>query len=141
MAWPQVSNIANTGLGIKGGLPNIIAWGTDGIITGSIVKTVRENRMLEEVRIENGSGITCEEILLYDGTEVDVTIMDDRNITSWPDVGTTVSILSPIESGTSLTVAATFQLVNNNYQVARKAEGERTFHGKHYLLITPGTMS
>jgi len=140
MSWPQSFNLAS-GVGKAGTLPSLLAWGTNQIYnTGdsAIVKTVRASQMIEEVKIENGSGNTVTDILIYDGDEMELTLVDDRAIT-WPLAGGTVALLNPQPNGTSAT-AETFQVINNNYTVARKVEGERTMLAKKYLLVTPTQM-
>ena len=91
--------------------------------------------MIEEVKIEQGSGLTATEVLINDGDECEMTVVDDRAIT-WPLAGGTVTLINPQPNGTNGT-SELFQVINNNYTVARKVEGERTMLVKRYLLITP----
>lgn len=137
MAWPPTSNIA-TGLGYKGSLPVTLAWGTDGLYSGVIVTSIRPAQMIEEIKIENGTGLTATQILLNDGTQVEITCVDDRS-TVWPSSGGTVTLLSPLPTGGSAT-SITLQVVDNAYQGTRKASGERTLLCKKYTLITPSAM-
>ena len=137
MSWPISFNIAN-GVGKARSLSSLLAWGTDGIFASVIVKTIRASQMIEEVKIENGSGLTATEILIYDGDECEMTVVDDRSKT-WPMAGGTVSLINPQPNGVGGTVEL-YQVINNNYSVARKVEGERTLLTKKYLLITPISM-
>ena len=137
MAWPITFNLTN-GVGKAGTLPSLIAWGTDGMLTSTIVKSVRATQMIEEIKIEQGSGLTATQILLYDGDEIEITCVDDRSIT-WPLSGGTITLINPQPNGTSGT-SEVYQVLNNNYAIARKAEGERTILAKRYLLITPVQM-
>lgn len=143
MAWPPQSNIGNTGLGYEtspANLPAALAWGTDGLMTSVIVTSMRSSRMIEEIPIENGNGIVSTQVLLKQGDMVEVTVIDDRNVT-WPDSGTVVTtILNPLPNGASAT-AENFIVVDNSYAAARKAPGERTLLVKKYTLITPANMS
>lgn len=137
MAWPISFNIAN-GVGKVGNLPSLLAWGTDGMWTSVIVKTIRASQMIEEVKIEQGSGLTATEVLIYDGDEVEITVVDDRALT-WPLAGGTVTLINPQKNGTGGTPEL-YQVINNNYVTARKVEGERTVLAKRYLLIVPVQM-
>jgi hypothetical protein len=137
MAWPISFNLSN-GVGKAGTLPSLLAWGTDGMYTSVIVKTIRASQMIEEVKIEQGSGLTATDILIYDGDEVELTVVDDRAIT-FPLAGGTVTLVNPQPNGTGGT-SELFQVINNNYTTARKVEGERTMLCKRYLLITPVSM-
>ena len=141
MAWPPTSNIVN-GLGYKGSLPVTLAFGTDGLVTlggtGVIVTSIRPMQMIEEIKLENGTGLTATEILLNDGVQIEINCMDDRSLT-WPSSGGVVTLLSPLPTGASAT-SLTVQVVDNSYNGVRKAAGERTLLGKKYTLITPAQM-
>jgi hypothetical protein len=133
--WPATFNIGTYGLGKVSYLPTLIGFGTDGILTGIIVKDIRAIPMVEEIKIEAGSGLTATQIILNDGDEVEITVVDDRSIT-WAQPGGTISVTNPQPNGTSGTIE-TYQVINNNYSIARKAEGTRTILGKHYALFAP----
>lgn len=137
MSWPISFNIA-AGVGKAGSLPSLLAWGTEGLYTSVIVKTIRASQMIEEIKIEQGSGLTATEILIYDGDEIEMTVVDDRAIT-WPLAGGTVTLLNPQPNGAGAT-SELFQVINNNFTTARKVEGERTILAKKYILITPVAM-
>lgn len=94
--------------------------------------------MIDEARIEQGSGLTATDVLIYDGDELELTVVDDRAIT-WPLAGATVVLINPQPNGTNGT-SETFQVMNNNFTTARKTEGERTMLVKKYLIITPVQM-
>jgi hypothetical protein len=137
MAWPPSTAIA-TGLGYKGTLPTTLAWGTDGLYSGVIVTSIRPSQMIEEIKVENGAGLTSVQVLINDGVQVEITVVDDRAIT-WPAAGGTVTLLDPLPTGGSAT-STVFQVVDNSYQGARKAAGERTLLVKKYTNITPAAM-
>jgi hypothetical protein len=131
MAWPAPS----AGYQARGSLPTTIAWGTDGVYAGVIVKSVRAMRMIEEIKVENGTGITATQVLLNDGDQVEITVVDDRSV-SFPDSGGLLTLINPI-SGVASPPTEIFQMINNDYNAARKQEGERVFLAKRYTLITP----
>lgn len=136
-AWPPASSITS-GLGYKGSLPTTIAWGTDGLYNGVIVTSIRPSQMIEEIKVENGTGNTATQVLINDGEQVEITVVDDRAI-SWPASGGTLTLLSPLATGGTAT-STTYQVVDNSYQGTRKAPGERTLLCKRYILITPSAM-
>lgn len=137
MAWPPASDIA-TGLGYKGSLPVTLAWGTDQLYSGVIVTSMRPAQMIEEIKVENGTGLTATEVLLNDGTQIEITVVDDRSVT-FPSSGGTLTLLSPLPSAAGAT-SILLQVVDNAYQATRKAPGERTLLCKKYTLITPAQM-
>jgi hypothetical protein len=96
--------------------------------------------MVEEIKIENGSGPTATQVLINDGLQMEVTVVDDAAVT-WPQVpggafsaGTgNVVYINDRMNGTNIG----FQLVNNDFNAARKQEGERVMLCKRYNLISP----
>lgn len=112
-----------------------MAWGTDGIYASVIVKSIRSMQMIEEIKIENGSGLTATQVLLNDGNDVEITVVDDRSVT-FPASNGLLVLLDPLPTGAGGT-STTYQVVNNNYNAARKQEGERVLTAKKYTLITP----
>jgi hypothetical protein len=134
VSWP-ISFAISQGVGKAGAEPSLLAWGTETMWQSVIIKTVRASQMIEEVRIEQGSGLTATDILIYDGDEIEMTVVDDRAI-SWPLAGGTVTLINPQPSGAGGT-SELYQVINNNYTTARKVEGERTVLAKKYILITP----
>jgi len=136
VAYPISFNIA-TGVGKAGSLPSLIVFGTDGLMTGVIVKSARFTPMIEEIKVEQGSGLTANDIILNDGTEAEITVDDDRAIT-WPLSGGTFTLYNPQPNGSVTTQL--FQCINNNYSVSAKQLGERTIIGKAYILIAPVQM-
>lgn len=138
MAWPTNFNISTLNVGKAGTLPSLIAFGTDGMYTSVIVRSCRSTPMISEVTEEQGSGLTSTDIIINDGDEVEIVVTDDRAIT-WPISGGTVTLINPQPNGTVGT-SELFQVINNNYSVARKQTGERTLLCKKYSLITPVQM-
>jgi len=140
-SWPPVS--PDTGFTVNTAFldprPTTIAWGTDYLwedVTGNaIVKSMRSLRMIEEIRIENGTGLTATQVILNDGDQVEITIIDDRAI-SFPDSGEVVTLINPITEGGTPS-KETFMVINNDYNAARKVEGERVLLCKHYILGIP----
>ncbi len=99
--------------------------------SGAIVKSIRSSQMIEEIKIENGTGLTAVQIILDDGYEVEMTVVDDSNV-AFPQAGELITI----SNGTSKTDLE-MTVVNNNCSNSRKQDGERTLSCKKYTLITP----
>lgn len=135
MAWPPAAGSTTFTARTGTGAPTTIAWGTDGIYASVIVVSAKSELMLEEIKIENGTGLTAETINLKDGQMMEITVIDDRSIT-FPDWMTTVTLIDPQPTGAGGT-STTFQVLSNNYQAERKKEGQRTLQCKKYTLITP----
>ncbi len=138
MAWPPTSGSTTFTPRIGTGGPTTIAWGTDGIWSNggtAIVVSAKSELMLEEIKIENGTGLTAETINLKDGAMMEITVIDDRSVT-FPDWMTTITLIDPQPTGAGGT-STTFQVLSNNYQAERKKEGQRTILAKKYTLITP----
>lgn len=139
MAWPtSYTNLASQFIGKNGSLPSILAFGTDGAYPGVIVRNIRATPMIEEVKVEQGGGLTATHFIINDGDEVEFTVVDDRAVT-FPLSGTPATLINPQPNGTSGT-SELFQVINNNYNVAAKAPGERVILAKKYSLITPTQM-
>ena len=118
-----------------------MAWGTTGIYNNGqsvIVKSARSVPMTEEIRIEQGGGLTATSVIVNDGDMMEITVDDDRAVT-WPIAGGTVNLINPQPNGTYGT-AELFQVYNNNYNVNMKQQGERTLICKRYTIITPTQM-
>ena len=137
-SWPPVFNMASYAMGVNSSLPNLVGFGTDGILAGVIVKTARPSKMIEEVKWENGSGLTAGQVLLYDGDLMELDVIDDRSIT-WPQPGTPVTLNNPQPNGTYSTVEV-YMMINNNYSAVQKQPGERTLRCVRYNLFQPTQM-
>lgn len=143
MSWPPgnppvsahyVGSAGNIAAGyLAEGLTTIV-WGTTGMsqgfLSGYIVKTIRPSERVEELRVENGVGLTATEILLLDGYDVEVTVVDDTTQIP-PASGLVVSLVVPFQ-----TTLLNFIIVNNSYNAARKQEGERVFLARAFTLIS-----
>jgi hypothetical protein len=141
MAWP-VTNAHIVRL--QNGITTTIAWGTEGMNTYTyIVKSLRAQRLVEEIKIEQGSGLTAIDVLLIDGDQVEVTVIDDTTIKP-PDVGSAVFFTNPLNASTasppwSLGLFQGFWVIDNSYNAARKTEGERVLLCKYFNAMTAPT--
>jgi hypothetical protein len=139
MAWPQVINLTTQNIGYStSGIVTILAWGTQGIWNNVIVRNIRSTPMINEIQIEQGGGLTSLDVIINDGDSIEIDVIDDRNLT-WPISGGTVTLINPQPNGATA-ITQLFQVINNNYNVAAKAPGERTFIVKKYSIITPVQM-
>lgn len=139
MAWPpSLSNHA----GFAASGVTTIVWGTGGFETGAlanyIVKSVRPSERIEEIHIENHDGLTATNILLKDGINYDVTVVDNSNVTP-PTGGDIIALIIPqmAANGNGITnTTVNLEVVENSYNAARKQEGERIIVAKSYTLIS-----
>lgn len=131
MAWPP-----STGFIARGSTPATVAWGTEGIYASVIVKSIRSHQMIEEIKVENGTGLTALQVLLNDGNQIDITVIDDRAVT-FPAALSTVTLLDPIAASGTVSSGTLMQVVDNDYNAATKQPGERVLVCKKYTLITP----
>jgi hypothetical protein len=105
-----------------------IVWGTDGEYPGYIVTAASQETRVSEIDIENGTGFTVIVILLNDGLDVDLTVIDDTSVTP-PIIGSIVTLSSPFGSIPML-------MVKEKTDQARKREGMRTFNFKSFNAIS-----
>lgn len=129
MAWPPAPS---TGY-IAEGVTNI-RWGTEGTqFNGfaAIVKSIRANDRVQEFTVENGTGLTATEILLDDGVDYEITIVDQATLPA-PSIGDVVALDNPLDGVSDMS----FLVCNNNYNAARKQDGERVILAKAFTLIS-----
>lgn len=130
MAWPP----ALPSVGFKSEGYTTIVWGTDFASTdsfsGYIVVSVRPAQRVENPIIENGSGLTATSILLIDGYNYEITVVDDTAVSA-PASGSVVSVTVPDNAS-----AVTMWVIDNSYAAARKQPGERTLLCRSYTLFT-----
>ena len=123
-----------------------IVWGTIPFsnsgtnFAGAIVKSVKATERTESIKIENGSGLTAAHVMLLDGMNWEFTCIDDSNTANitWPIAGQdNVTLQVPIMgiNGVSSSGTATAQVINNDYNAARKVEGERVILCSSFTLI------
>ena len=105
-----------------------IVWGTDGIYPSYIVTTASQETRVSEIDIEQGTGFTAIVILLNDGLDVDITVIDDTSVNP-PIIGNIVTLSTPYGSIPML-------LVKEKTDQARKREGMRTFNFKSFNAVT-----
>lgn len=113
MAWPPVvsSSFLMT--------DTTVQWGTDGIISGYIVKSIRAMDNQEVIYIENGTGLRAVRIQLWQGREWEITLVADSTFIH-PSPESAVTLIDPL-SGESMTGHTTA----NAFNASRKVEGER----------------
>ena len=106
-----------------------IVWGTDGIIAGSyIVTTANESERVDEIQIENNAGFTTIFIMLLQGLDVEINVVDDTAINP-PAFGTVVTLSTPFGNVPMIRV-------QSKTDQARKREGMRTLSFKSFNGIT-----
>lgn len=133
-AWPP--SLPSTGFAIDAQSPfGTIVWGTDGfqntggIFASYIIKSVRPSVRTDTPIVENGDGLTAIQIVLTDGYDYEIVVVDNTAVTP-PQPGFTVKIVLP----DNVAVVAGL-VIHESYAAARKVEGERTFTIRTYTLI------
>ena len=107
-----------------------IVWGTEGIMGNYIVLSASESQRIEEIDIMQGAGFTAIVVLLMDGVDVDIEVIDDTSITPPPTIAQNPYLLvTPFGTLPMLMVA-------NAANQAPKREGHRNFKFKSYTAIT-----
>ncbi len=105
----------------------LIVWGTEGIFGSYIVTTASESQRISEINIEQGSGFTAILILLMDGINVDIEVIDDTTIFP-PAFGQIATLVTPFGS-------IPMAMTKNDANQARKREGMRSFTFKSFVAI------
>ena len=135
MAVPQTFSIASF-VGANGGIP--ISWGTLGVFNTAIVVDVSYEMKTNNVEIQNGSGLTVQQVLIYDADEVMMTVVDDRSV-SWPTIGGIITMYNPIPNGSTWT-SQTYQVLSSDYKAERSKDGHRVLKCKRYNMFAPAAM-
>jgi hypothetical protein len=106
-----------------------IVWGTEGIMGNYIVLSASESQRIEEINIMQGAGFTAIVVLLMDGVDVDIEVIDDTSIAPPTLANNPFMIVSPFGSIPML-------MVNNTANQAPKREGHRSFKFKSFVAIS-----
>lgn len=138
MPWPVFNSfVAN----LQNGITTTLAWGTENENKFYIVKSARAQRMNDEVKVEQGSGLTAIDVIVQDGTQIEVTVIDDVNVIP-PDTGSVVHFVNPLNASSaqsapwSITLRQGFYVIDNSYNMARKQEGERVLLVKAFNAMS-----
>src|ERR1035437_9939204 len=85
---PNPNTIPTAGLDASTWTPNMqvwgnsyIVWGTEGVMGNYIVLSASSSQRIEEINISQGAGFTAIVVLLMDGIDVSVEVIDDTSIT------------------------------------------------------------
>lgn len=132
MAWPPSPTSTFIVNGAKTGTTTLV-WGTDALYSSAIVKSATQRTMAEEIKIENGTGLTAWHILLVDGQEYEFTLVYDTATVNSQDiqVGDTVSLRDMTTASTSPS-NLNFIVTSSNLSSARKQEAEFQVTAKYF---------
>jgi len=139
MAWPPSYSTAFIGSGYT-----TIRWGTDGVMANSspngtgggsggfyIVESMRPADEIENIYIEQGTGLKATRIQLWQGRKVTFTVVDDTSMTP-PSPNSKVALVDLVGAGASI---YQFSVTENGYNAARKVEGKREITAEYLTLI------
>lgn len=133
MAWPPTSNNAFNITGSGTGSTSL-KWGTDGMYGSYIVKDISPADEVEKIYVENGTGLKSIRIMLFQGRKVDITVVDDSNITP-PVIGALVNIVDSLASVAGTGVNTSFRVIDKNGKGARKVEGDLIISAEYLTNI------
>lgn len=105
-----------------------IVWGTENIFGNYIVTSASESQRIEEIDIMQGAGFTAIVVLLMDGHDVEIEVIDDTSITPPTIAGNPYLLVTPYGTIPML-------LVGNKANQAPKREGHRSFTFKSFSAI------
>jgi hypothetical protein len=138
-AWPPAYSSAFLAQGVT-----TIRWGTDGIMANTspngsgggyngyyIVESIRGNDEIENIYIEQGTGLKATRIQLWQGRRYVLTVVDDTGMTA-PAPATLISLVDTVGAGAS---TYQFRVVENGYNAARKVEGKREITAEYLTCI------
>ena len=104
-----------------------IVWGTDGIYPPSIVVTANEEARVDKTTIMQGTGFTAILILLLDGYDVDIELIQDTSIPG-NAIGSVATLSTPYGS-------IPMVCEKSKYSQSRKTEGHVTYNFASYNAI------
>jgi len=138
-SWPPNYSSAFIGSGYT-----TIRWGTDAIMANSgvngsgggfggyyIVESIRGQDEIENIYIEQGTGLKATRIQLWQGRNYVLTVVDDTSMTP-PSPGSSIALVDTVGAGASI---YTFIVTSNGYNAARKVEGKREITAEYLTLI------
>lgn len=137
--WPPTSGVT-TGYEVDGDLPTSIRWGTDGLLSVpsltsvAVVMRMNEKELVDVTKLSNGTGIDNVRVRLKQGTQWTVTVRDNQELT-FPKIGGSVTIVDAQGSIGTLGFQYVATVVENDYEAALKAPGERTLLVEKLTLI------
>ena len=111
-----------------------LRWGTTpnstGFLNSLIIKSIRRSRRGTETLIEDGDGFTDTTVDIYDGDDLEITVVDDKTVT-WPANGEKASVLAP-----GWAAAKDVKVGNLSQTATQKAAGEATLSAKWFVNVT-----
>lgn len=146
MAWPIAYTSAFIGTGYTS-----IRWGSDGIMANTtpngsgggvlpgngtyggfyIVESIRGQDEIENIYIEQGTGLKATAIQIWQGRNYTLTVVDDTNMTP-PSPASLIRLVDTVSGGAQ---TYSFRVTANGYNAARKVEGKREITAEYLTLI------
>lgn len=111
-----------------------IYWGTDGFLqdaglTTALVKSVKDVEKNEIIYITNNAGFEAVIILLKQGRDIEITVVDDST-KNWPGSGGKAMWKSPDD-----VAAVAIFITNKDISAAQKSAGERSFKARIFTAF------
>lgn len=127
MPWPPTQNNAFLLEGII-----TIKWGTDGMYSTYIVKSLTPTDEIETMYVENGTGLKSTRIMLAQGRTFDITVVDDSSLTP-PKINTVITIVDQLGLAN---ISA--RVIGKNGQAARKEAADLVIRAEYLTNIEGG---
>ena len=115
-----------------------IVFGTDTLWSTYIVTRIAQKDLIENIKLQNGTGITSTRVQLKDGVQWDVTVRDDTGMTP-PRSGNTVTIKDAGGLIGNVGLSYTARVVESAWDSAPKQAAERSFTAENLVLIESQT--
>ena len=109
-----------------------LIWGTDGVLQKYLVMSLSNKDRIIETGIEQGAGFTAIEILLKDGNDIDIEVVDTTEFAPPTLSQNPFLIVTPNATYTAL-------MVGQSSNLARKREGMRNWSFKSFTAINLGS--
>ena len=133
--WPTINTTNSTGYKVQG--VSTIRWGTadmKGTWSAYVITKFSQKRIVENIKLTNGVGLTTSRIQLLDGHEWTITVRDDTSM-DVPAIGTEVMICDAAGLVTTLGESYKAVVTESSYDTAPKQAGERNITVERLTLI------
>jgi hypothetical protein len=106
-----------------------IKWGTDGMYSTYIVKSITPTDENEVIYIENGTGFKSTRVQIVQGRQYDITVIDDTAITP-PKINSVIAIVDQL-AGANISA----RVIGKNGQASRKQEADLIIRAEYLTNI------
>lgn len=134
MAWPTPLNGSVTGIAAQGADATHIRWGTESLWGIFIVTRATQKPLNENIKLQQGRGLTSTRVQIVDGNVWELTVRDDDRMTV-PAIGTVATVVDIAGLLGTAGASVTGRIIENGYDVSPKSPGERTITIEKLTLV------